>query len=272
MDSQTDKAENLRTAQALLAQAKEQGAVLAAFPELFNVIDRGESQPEEIPSGPTISLLAEEAKRLGIWVLCGSILEKVPHSPRAKNTSVLLDPQGQVVARYSKLHLFDVTLPDGSVSRESERVVPGETMVVKETELGKLGFSICYDLRFPELFRWMALQGAEVLFLPAEFHRNTGRLHWETLLRARAIENGCYVVAPNQIGTKTTQDGPFPCYGNSMVVDPNGVVIARAGEGTGVTLAEIDLDYLDRVRQNIPVLHNRRGDIYEVTKKGSPSL
>lgn len=262
MDSRENREENLHAACRLVEDAAGRGADLAAFPELFNVIDRGETPPEDIPEGPSVSCMAFQAEKFGIWILCGSLYSRDPHGGKMRNTSVLLTPEGTIAAQYDKIHLFDVTLPDGSTAFESERVQPGEKMVVADTELGKLGMSICYDLRFPEQYRWMALSGAQVFLIPAEFNLGTGKLHWETLLRTRAIENGCYVIAPAQIGTKQTKDGPFPCYGSSMVVDPNGVVIARAPERTGITLADIDLDYEDQLRRNIPVLKNRRTDLY----------
>ncbi len=264
MDSREDKGENLKTACALLEEAAARGARLAAFPEIFNVIDLGEEPPEEIPGGPTLRLMGEKARELNLWVLCGSLWEANPEGDRKFNTSVLLDPRGELAARYSKLHLFDVTLPDGTASLESRQVKPGREMVVKETELGTFGFSICYDVRFPELYRWMALEGAQIFFVPAEFHIGTGKNHWEPLLRARAIENSCYVIAPAQIGTKRAEGGPYTCFGSSMVVDPNGVVIARAPERVGVTLAEIDLDYVEEMRRKIPSLKNRRADIYQI--------
>lgn len=153
-----------------------------------------------------------------------------------------------------------MTLPDGSSVRESDRKEPGKEIVTVQTELGHLGFAICYDMRFPELFRLMALQGAQIIFLPANFTMPTGKDHWEPILRARAIENGCYIIAPDQTGVKEK----FTAYGNSMVVDPWGTVIARASDKPGVILAEIDLDYLESVRQRNPSIHNRRTDLYEI--------
>ncbi|MCD8144082.1 MAG: carbon-nitrogen hydrolase family protein [Oscillospiraceae bacterium] len=264
MDTRADREENLRVAARLLEEAAARGAALAAFPELFNVIDCGETPPEEIPNGPSVTRMAKLAAEHQIWVLCGSLYEKDPEGGRKYNTSVLLTPEGKVAAKYSKLHLFDVTLPDGSLAYESELVQPGREPMVADTPLGRLGMSICYDVRFPELYRWMALNGAQVFLVPAEFNLRTGKLHWETLLRARAIENGCYVIAPAQMGEKQTRNGPYPCYGSSMVVDPNGMVIARAPERVGVTLAEIDLDYVEQVRRDIPALKNRRRDVYQL--------
>ncbi len=264
MDSQSDREANLQTAERLLKRAAGEGAALIAFPELFNRIDAGEAPPEEVPSGVSIRFMAELARRHGVWVLCGSLHEA--REGRRYNTSVLLNPTGEVAARYSKLHMFDVTLPDGSVALESALVQPGEGITVADTPLGRLGMSICYDLRFPELYRLMALQGAEVLLVPAEFNRYTGQRHWEVLLRARAIENACYVLAPGQIGIKQTADGPYPCYGNSMIISPEGEILARLGEEEGIALAEIDLRRVAESRQRIPVLQNRRTDIYDLSQ------
>ena len=264
MDTQADRDKNLNTACRLAAEAAERGADFALFPEVFNVIDRGEAPPERIPDGPSVARMAEAARRHGIWILCGSLMEADPRGGKKYNTSVLLNPQGEVAAKYAKLHLFDAVLPDGGKAFESETVQPGHTPVIADTPLGRLGLSICYDLRFPELYRWMALNGAQVFLIPAEFNRGTGRLHWEVLLRARAIENGCYVIAPAQLGLKQTKDGPYACYGSSMVVDPDGTVIARAPDQVGVTLAEIDLARVDAVRERIPSLKNRRSDIFQL--------
>ena len=175
----------------------------------------------------------------------------------------MINPQGEIIAKYHKLHTFDVTLPDGTVCDESARIHPGDEIVTVDTELGKLGFAICYDIRFPELFRIMALEGAQVIFTPASFTMPTGKDHWEPILRTRAIENGLYIVAAGQIGKKAR----FAAYGNSMVVDPWGTVISRAKDQPGITYGEIDLDYLDKIRQQIPSLKNRRADVYTLERK-----
>lgn len=180
------------------------------------------------------------------------------------NTTVLLNPEGEEVARYRKLHAFDITLADGTETRESDRMQIGNDIVMVDTELGKFGLSICYDIRFPELYRYMAQNGCQVLFTPANFQMQTGKDHWEIILRTRAVENTCYVVAAGQIGKKR---GTSLSYGSSLVADPWGTVIARAKETAGVTMAEIDLDYLDKVRRDLPCLKNKRNDIYEVIKK-----
>lgn len=262
LDSQNDKQSNYQVISDYIDEAAKKGAALVAFPEVMNGLSEEREFAETIP-GPTIDLLAAKAREHHIWIHGGSISEIYPHGERTLNTSVLLNPQGQLVAKYSKLHNFDITLPDGTGVCESKKKEPGKQLVTLNTPLGKLGFAICYDLRFPELFRLMALDDVQIIFLPANFTMPTGKDHWEPLLRARAIENGCYIIAPNQIGKKES----FTAYGNSMIIDPWGTVIARAADKPGVLLAEIDLDYLADVRQRIPSLQNRRTDLYQLTRE-----
>lgn len=264
LDSQDDKGANLRSIERFVDEAADRGARLVALPETSNLIGHnvGEGGGYEPIPGFSTEPLMRQAKARGVFIHCGSVEEAIPGDERGYNTSVLIDTEGRIVATYRKLHTFDVTLPDGSVQKESSRIKPGSDIVVADTELGPLGFSICYDIRFPELFRLMALAGAKVLFTPANFTLLTGKDHWEPLLRARAIENGCYVVAPAQMGKKKA----FSAFGSSMVVDPWGVVIARSRDAPGVTMAEIDLDYVDSVRARIPSLANRRADAYELRR------
>lgn len=261
MDTQNDKEANWAQIADYIDEAAEKGAELVAFPEVVNILSEEPEFAEMIP-GPTTELFMQKAKEHGIWVHGGSISEVNPEGERTYNTTVLINPQGEIAARYSKLHNFDMTLPDGSCVRESDKKEPGKEITTVQTELGHLGFAICYDMRFPELFRLMTLQGAEVIFLPANFTMPTGKDHWEPILRARAIENGCYIIAPNQTGVKEK----FTAYGNSMVVDPWGAVIARASDKPGVILTEIDLDYLDAVRKRNPSVQNRRTDMYRLTE------
>lgn len=260
MDTQNDKQANWRQMAAFIDEAAAKGAQLVAFPEVVNILSEEPQYAEAIP-GPTTELLAAKAREHHIWIHGGSISQVNPDGPRTYNTTVLVNPQGEIVARYSKLHNFDMTLPDGSSVRESDRKEPGKEVVTVETELGHLGFAICYDMRFPELFRLMTLAGAQIIFLPANFTMPTGKDHWEPILRARAIENGCYIIAPNQVGVKEK----FVAYGNSMIVDPWGTVIARASDKPGLILAEIDLDYLDDVRRRNPSVANRRTDVYQLS-------
>ena len=265
MDSQNDKGENMKAACRFIDEAAAEGAKLVSFPEVMNLSgdNVGEGGGHETIPGYTTEILMAKAKEHGIYIHSGSFCEKIPGEERAYNASVIIDPEGKIIAHYRKLHTFDVTLPDGTVCDESARVHPGDDIVTVDTALGKLGMSICYDIRFPELYRLMALEGAQVIFTPASFTMPTGKDHWETILRTRAIENGCYIVAADQIGKKVR----FTAYGNSMVVDPWGTVISRAKDQVGITYAEIDLDFLDSIRAKIPSLKNRRSDVYDLRRK-----
>ena len=265
MDSQNDKGENMRTACRLIDEAASQGAKLVSFPEVMNLSGEnvGEGGGHEPIPGYTTQLLMEKAKEHGIYIHSGSFMEKIPEEERAYNASVLIDPEGQIIAHYRKLHTFDVTLPDGTVCDESARVRPGDRIVTVDTALGKMGLSVCYDIRFPALYRLLPLEGAQILFAPGSLTVPTGKEHWETILRTRAIENAAYLVAADQIGQKVR----FTAYGNSMVVDPWGTVIARSSDKVGLIYADIDLDYLDAVRAKIPSLINRRADMYDLRRK-----
>lgn len=264
MDTRDNKDANLKAACDFIDEAASKGAKFVSFPEVFNVIDEGQEAPELVPEGRTISLMAEKARRHHLWIHYGSIAEVNPEGDRKFNTTAVLNPQGEMVAKYRKLHTFDITLPDGSVAEESARIKPGREIVTVGTEMGCLGLSICYDIRFPELYRYLALHGAQILFAPANFRMATGKDHWEALLRARAIENTCYVVAAGQYGKK---HGTSDSFGNSMIVDPWGTVVARASEGAGIAVGEIDLEYLDKVRAHLPSLKNRRADVYDTVRK-----
>lgn len=267
MDSQNNKGENLRQACAYIDEAAAHGASIICFPEVMNLIGRnvGEGGGKEPVEGYTVNRLREKAVEHGVYIHGGSITEAVPGEKVSRNTSVFISPEGKILGAYRKLHMFDITLADGMPFNESDKVRPGEEIVIVPTELGTFGMSICYDIRFPEMYRIMALRGAQIIFTPASFTMPTGKDHWEPILRTRAIENGCYVVAAGQIGMKPA----YAAYGNSMVVDPWGTVIARAKDTPGLTYAEIDLDYLDKIRKQIPSLMNRRTELYGVVDKTS---
>jgi deaminated glutathione amidase len=252
-----DKRANLQEATRWVRDAAAKGARLVALPEVF--IWRGSKKlerqfAEPIP-GPSSTALAELARELGIYLLGGSILEAISDSERAYNTSLLFDPAGKQIACYRKIHLFDVDLANGVSLRESQTRAHGESCAVVKTELGTIGLSVCYDVRFPELYRKLANQGAEVIFVPSAFTAYTGEAHWETLLRARAIENQTYVIAPDQFGKSANS---FETYGHSMIVDPWGKIIAELPDGPGVISAIIDLDFLAKVRAELPALNHRR--------------
>jgi predicted amidohydrolase len=267
LDSKNDKGKNLEQICAFVDEAVAKGAKMVALPEVMNLVgdNVGEGGEQESIPGYSTEILARKAREHKIFIHCGSLREAIPEGDgRSYNTTVMLDPKGDILATYRKLHTFDVTLTDGTICNESARIKPGSEIVTIETELGILGFSICYDIRFPELFRLLAMKGAQIIFTPANFTLPTGKDHWEPILRARAIENGCYIVAPAQIGKKTN----FTAYGNSLVVDPWGTVIARSKDQPGVTIAEIDLDFLDKIRGQIPSLKNRRSDVYDLRVQG----
>jgi len=257
MSSGTDRAANVERAVGLVRGAAARGARLVVLPEVFAW--RGPRTEEhtiaEAIPGPTTERLAEIARTLGIWLCAGSLLEHAPDDPRPYNTSCLFDPRGELVARYRKIHLFDVDIPGRVTVRESATRAPGTAVVAVPTELGTLGMSVCYDLRFPELYRRLARAGAEVLLVPSAFTFPTGAAHWEVLCRARAVENQCYVIAADQTGTSPHG---FADWGDSLIADPWGRIAARAGDGEGIVVAEIDRAYLARVRRELPCLTHAR--------------
>lgn len=265
MDSGGDKASNLERIERMLGEAVAEGAAIVSLPEFMNIISgKGGADSAEPVPGHTTGLLCRWAKQHGIWIHGGSILEDAPGG-KPFNTTVVVSPDGEILASYRKLHLFFADIPGGVRVRESDHMRPGGKIVSLPTPLGHLGLSICYDLRFPELYRLLALRGAQVLFVPASFTDPTGEAHWEPLLRARAIENGCYVVAAAQCGEKPK----YLAHGNSLVVDPWGKIIARAGRTEGVLLAEINLDLAEKARRQIPALETRRPDVYTLEGVGA---
>jgi deaminated glutathione amidase len=252
-----DKASNLAEAERWVHEASHQGARLVVLPEVFSW--RGNKKLErefaETIPGSTSNKLAELAQELNIFLLGGSILEAIPDSLKAYNTSLLFGPAGNLLAVYRKIHLFDVDLANGVSLRESETRAHGGDVVAVQTELGTMGLSVCYDLRFPELYRGLADKGAHVIFVPSAFTSFTGQAHWEPLLRARAIENQTYMIAADQFGKSAKS---FECHGHSMIVDPWGTILTELADGPGVITAEIDLDRLAQVRAELPALRHRR--------------
>lgn len=259
MRADDDKAQNLERAAAHVEAAARRGARLVALPEVFAWRGPAVRDPEaaETLDGPTVRALAEQARRFRLTIVAGSILERAADPPGRLpwNTSVVLGEDGSVLGVYRKVHLFDVALPGRVEVRESARRAAGERPVCVDTEVARLGLSVCYDLRFPELYRTLCRAGAQVLCVPSAFTFPTGAAHWDVLLRARAIENQCYVLAPNQHGP--TADGHAD-YGHSSIVDPWGTVVARASDGEGIAVADIDLGYLARVRSELPCLEHAR--------------
>lgn len=259
LDTKNNKPDNLMKACGFIEKASAEGAKLICFPENMNLIGKnlGEGGNAEKIPGYTTDILIKQAQKYGVYIHSGSFRESIEQDSRCYNTSILIDPAGKILAKYRKIHLFDVNLPGKTVYNESGHICPGDEIAVADTELGKLGFAICYDLRFPELFRQMAAGGAQVIFMPSDFTRATGQAHWEPLLRARAIENGCYMIAASQTGQKPH----YESNGNSMIVDPWGNILSRAEDMEGIIYGEIDLDYLAEVRNQIPSLKNRRLEI-----------
>jgi deaminated glutathione amidase len=257
MLASADKEANLQEAERWIREACSRGAQIVALPEVFNW--RGDREQErkmaEPVPGRTSDRMADLAKELKIHLLSGSILEEAPGNNKAYNTSLVFDPQGRLLAAYRKIHLFDVDIKRGVSVKESDTRLSGEAVVVASTDLCPMGLTICYDLRFPELYRSLTAKGARIIFVPSAFTALTGEAHWEPLLRARAIENQVYVIAPDQVGKNPKS---FATYGNSMIIDPWGRVLARASDIPGVILAEIDLDYLARVRAELPAISHRK--------------
>jgi predicted amidohydrolase len=266
MTSGEDVDANLERCRELVREAATAGALLVGLPENFAYL--GSSQDhrlaiaEALPAageqrepGPILSAMRALAHKAGVWLLLGGFPERGPDGARIRNTSVLLDPDGTVVAVYRKVHLFDVDVPGGKRFRESETVEAGNDVVVATTPWGAVGLSICYDLRFPELYRAMAARAARIITVPSAFTYETGKDHWHVLLRARAIENQVYVMAPAQFGAH----GPTRrSYGHALVVDPWGVVIAECGDQEGFALGRLDFGYQDKVRAALPCLGHRR--------------
>lgn len=257
--STSDAEASLRAAEELIRAAAAAGAAFVGTPENTNFLGpHAEKVRRAEPlDGPTCARFAALARELGIHLLLGSFNERAGESGRCANTSVLFGPDGARLAVYRKLHLFDVDVPDGVSFRESDTVVPGNEVVVAATPLGRFGLSICYDLRFGELYRALVERGAEVLLVPSAFTAATGRPHWEVLLRARAIESQCFLIAPAQWGHHD-DGGLRESFGQAMIVDPWGEVLARVPDGVGFALAEIDLDRVARVRAAIPIAAHRR--------------
>jgi deaminated glutathione amidase len=252
----SDKEANFANAARLAREAATRGAALIVLPELFfwrGAREEEQAAAEPIP-GPTTERLAALARDLRVHLVGGSLLEAVPGAAKAYNTCVVFDPRGALLATYRKIHLFDVDIPGHVAACESATRLHGVEPVTVQTELANLGLSVCYDLRFPELYGRLSRAGAEIVCVPSAFTFHTGAHHWEILLRARAIENQVYVVAPNQIGRSASGIMDF---GHSLIIDPWGTPIARASNQDGVAMAEIDLDYLARVRRELPCLAHR---------------
>jgi deaminated glutathione amidase len=261
LNSSEDKSRNIEIAERLVRRAAAEGAELVVLPEKFNVIGSPEQlvAGAETLDGPTLRWAGALAAELGIWLVAGSIVERVESDDKLRNTSVLFDADGGVRAVYRKIHMFDVEV-GGVTYSESEVEASGDQIVVADVEALKVGLAVCYDLRFPELFRIMAVRGAQAFTLPSAFTVPTGRAHWETLIRARAIENQAFVIAAGQVGSHPPD---HESYGHSMIVDAWGTVLAQAGDqAEHVIVADLDLVAQAEVRAKLPSLANRQPDAY----------
>jgi predicted amidohydrolase len=259
MTSGPDVAANLEQARGLLAEAAERGARLAALPENFSFMGLRDADKRAVAepdgSGPTQDFIAATARQLRLWIVGGTVPRLAGGDGRVAAACLVYDSDGERVARYDKIHLFDVDLPGRAETyRESAHVAPGSRAAVLDTPVGRLGLSVCYDVRFPELYRHLSAAGAQLLAVPSAFTSPTGRAHWETLLRARAIENLCYVVAPAQSGF---HPGGRETYGDSMIVDYWGRIMQRVPRGRGCALAQVDLTAQAGVRESFPALVHR---------------
>jgi predicted amidohydrolase len=265
MTATGDLEANFRTCERLVEEAAAAGASLLSLPECFNFI--GSKQGEALAiaeplDGPIMARYRGLARKSGLWLSLGGFQEKGPDEGHSFNTHVLLDESGDLKSYYRKIHLFDVDIPGGAVLKESQFTAPGSEVVVADSPAGRLGMTVCYDLRFPELYQQLRFKyNAQIMLVPSAFTKKTGVAHWETLLRARAIETQCYVIAAAQAGVHNEKR---ESYGDSIIIDPWGTVIARCADKlvTGIAVADIDLSLLESIRSQIPIAHHRRYDIY----------
>jgi deaminated glutathione amidase len=260
LNSTENKDRNLETAERLVRDAAAAGAELVVLPEKFNVLGTAEQLREGAESleGPTMALMSELARELHLWLVAGSIVESLDDDDKLRNTSALVGPNGDVEAVYRKIHMFDVEV-GGVTYRESDSEAPGDEIVLAEAGELPLGLSVCYDLRFPEVFRILAVQGARAIALPAAFTLHTGKDHWEVLVRARAIENQVFMIAAGQIGIHPPG---HQSYGRSMIADPWGIALAVAPDDECFVAADLDLEAQERIREKLPSLANRRPHAY----------
>lgn len=263
LNSSDDPSENLPVTRAFVAEAVAAGARFVLTPEVTNCVSASRARQEEVlrteARDETLAALREDAARLGIWLLLGSLALKREDDTRFANRSFLIDPSGDIHARYDKIHMFDVEISETETYRESDGYRPGEAAVQSDVDGVPIGLTICYDVRFPYMYRGGAKAGAKILTVPSAFSPETGVAHWEVLLRARAIETGSYVLAPAQCGThKALRGRARSTYGHSLAVDPWGRVLADGGDLPGVTMVDLDLDLVDDVRRRLPSLMHER--------------
>lgn len=264
MTSSDDPAENLATVEVMLAEAVAGGAGFVLTPEVTNCLSTSRRHQQAVlhleEDDPTLAAMRSAAARHGVWLLLGSLAVKTNDSDgRFANRQFLISPQGEITGRYDKIHMFDVEVTPEETYRESDGYRPGDRAVVADTPFGRIGMSICYDVRFGHLHRALAQAGAEILTVPAAFSHITGAAHWHVLLRARAIETGCYVLAPAQTGKHPASAGASrQTYGHSLVVAPWGEILADAGTDAGVTYVDLDMEKVAQARKRVPALTHDR--------------
>lgn len=258
MTSTSSVSENLKIAEVLIKQSLEHQTNLVVLPEMFPLFGQPADKltvSEEFGHGPIQDFLAKQSKRHKLWIVGGTIPLKSEQPDKIKAACLVFNDHGEVAGRYDKMHLFDATITDSESYQESATIEPGATITVVDTPMGKLGLAVCYDIRFPELFRCLFNLGAEIFTIPAAFTVKTGQSHWEVLARSRAIENFCYVVGACQSGM---HDNGRKTYGHSLIVNPWGEVITTLAEGVGIITAEINLDLLKHIRADIPVKSHQK--------------
>jgi len=259
-----DKSQNIDTACQKIRQAKAEGADFAVLPEIFccpydNACFRPCSEPD---GGPAQAALSALAKELGIYIVGGSVPEFC--DGKLYNTSYVFGRDGSLLAKHRKIHLFDIDVPGGQRFMESDTFAPGNSITTFDTEFGTMGLCVCFDMRFEELARCMALRGAKAIFVPAAFNMTTGPAHWEILFRQRAVDNQCFTVG---VAPARNESASYVSYGNSIAVDPWGTVLCRADAGETTLLADLDMERVDAVRAQLPILKSRRTDLYEIGER-----
>lgn len=259
-----DKNENVAHALDMIKKASQKADIII-LPEMWNCPYQTELFPlyaEEMDNSPTLNAICKAAKKQETYILAGSIPEK--HDGKTHNSSFFINPEGEIIGVHRKIHLFDIDVPDAISFKESQTLTAGNNVTVIDTELGKIGICICYDIRFPELLRLMALEGAELIIVPGAFNMTTGPAHWKPLIKVRAVDNQVYVAAASPARDNKAS---YVAYGHSMVADPWGKVISEAGAGEEILYVTIDGSSIGKVRNELPLLKNRRTDIYQLRKK-----
>lgn len=265
MDVIDNKEENLKKASSMIAQSVEENADFIILPEMFNCPysnDKFIEYQEEEKDSPTLNRISSLARKNNVYILAGSIPEK--ENDNLFNTSYLFDRKGEIIAKHRKMHLFDIDVKDRITFKESDVLTAGDNFTIADTEFGKIGIGICYDIRFPELARIMVENDALALFYPGAFNMTTGPAHWELLFRARALDNQVFCIG---VAPALNEDASYHSYGHSIITNPWGEVLAQAGLKEEIIISEIDLDEIKKIREELPLLKNKREDLYEVAKK-----